>query len=101
MALRDDDHVEWGDRPWMVERQHEVVLEHALDRRPPRQDVLAEPVALPALAVVRDVDVRPAHGATRARGARWQRGQWNVLRPPITVRRIEASQRSHGSPPRP
>src|SRR5204862_1597976 len=79
----------------------EVVLEHALDGRPPTQDVLAEPVALPALRVVRDVDVRLAHGATRARGARWHRGQWNVLRPPMTVRRIEAPHRSHGPPSRP
>src|SRR6266568_638333 len=85
----------------MLERQHELVLEHALDRRLPGQDVLAEPVALPALRVVGDVDVGLAHGAILSRGARWHRGQWNVLRPPMTVRRIDTPQRSHGSPPRP
>src|SRR6266511_1384984 len=31
-------------------------------------------------------------------GARWQRGQWNVPRPPTTVRTTSAPQRGHGSP---
>src|SRR5207248_9674988 len=75
MALRDDDDVERRDRPRVVEREHEVVLEHALDRRLPAEDVLAEPVALLALSVVRDVDVWLGHAPTLARGARWQRGQ--------------------------
>src|SRR5688572_8198054 len=35
-----------------------------------------------------------------ALGARWQRRQWNVPRPPTTVRRISAPQREQGSPSR-
>ena len=34
-------------------------------------------------------------------GARWQWGQWNVPRPPTTVRAIGRPQRGHGSPARP
>jgi len=37
---------------------------------------------------------------THPRGARWQRGQWNVPRPPTTVRTIARPQRGHGSPAR-
>ncbi len=33
-------------------------------------------------------------------GARWHRGQWNVPRPPTTVRTIARPQREHGSPER-
>src|SRR5947207_8445438 len=34
------------------------------------------------------------------RGTRWQRGQWKVPRPPITVRTMARPQRGHGSPAR-
>jgi hypothetical protein len=40
-----------------------------------------------------------AHGLG-AFGARWHRGQWNVPRPPTTVRTIALPQRGHGSPAR-
>src|SRR2546423_5345133 len=51
----------------------------------------------PFTAALRDrLDREDAH----ARGARWQRGQWNVPRPPTTVRTIGRPQRGHGSPAR-
>src|SRR5258708_32300088 len=48
-------------------------------------------------APARRLDREDAHRRDRARGARWQRGQWYVLRPPMTLRLIEAPQRSQGS----
>ena len=54
----------------MMEGEHEVVLEHALDGRFPGEHVLTEPIALPPLGVKRHVNVRLAHRPTLARGAR-------------------------------
>ena len=42
-----------------------------------------------------------ARTARSPRGARWQLGQWNVPRPPTTVRTIARPHRGHGSPARP
>src|SRR5256886_13342749 len=51
----------------------------------------------PLTETLRDgLDREDAH----PRGARWQRGQWNVPRPPTTVRTISRPQRGHGSPAR-
>jgi hypothetical protein len=43
--------------------------------------------------------IRSAHGLG-VFGLRWHRGQWNVPRPPTTVRAIALPQRGHGSPAR-
>ena len=66
----------------------------AIAMREPKGDV-AEDKAL--AETLRDrLDRENAH----ARGTRWQRGQWNVPRPPTTERTIARPQRGHGSPAR-
>src|SRR5712691_5561946 len=95
VLLRNDDRVDRRLCVRMMERDHALVLVDHIDVELPAQNILAVPVALaPTIVMERPKSVG------HARGARWQRGQWNVPRPPTTVRTIARPQRGHGSPAR-
>src|SRR5439155_21221618 len=67
---------------------------HTVPVREPERDV-AEHEPLPETLCDR-LDRKNTH----PRGALWQRGQWNVPRPPTTVRTIGRPHRGQGSPAR-
>src|SRR5947207_6886046 len=69
-----------------------VALCHA-ERHVVQELAVAEPAA-------HGLDREGAH-AFMMRSARWQCGQWNVPRPPTTVRTMTRPQRGHCSPARP